>query len=328
MLVKPKAVEEVNFQDLLARNQQILESVAPDAYKGLSAIDPANKLMGISAYIEGLVRNKVNNALLAVMVDFATAEDLDNLASFYGVSRKVLENGNSSVVPPIPPIYETDEELRARIKQAPFGFSVAGPSASYEYYGKQADVSVKDVSAVSPSPCVVDISVLSYSEKGEADDNLVNTVKLALNDEFIRPVGDLVNVKSAEIIEYEISVTIRPQDNTPESAIDLNQIIANLQSYASSEHRCGGMVVASGIYANSHITGVEQATIISPTADIICTPYQAPYCLKVTAEFMTITNNEVSSEIKQELQEFNTTNVEDFESTNSEEKEELNGKPE
>ncbi|UQY80127.1 baseplate J family protein [Candidatus Hepatincola sp. Av] len=300
-MIKPKAVKEVDFQSLLERNQKLLESVAPDTYKNLSAVDPANKLMGISAYIEGLVRNKVNNALLAVMVDFAEDEDLDNLGNFYGLTRKVLEDGDSKATPPLPAIYETDEEFRARIKQAPFGFSVAGPTASYEFYGKEADIAVKDISAVSHSPCVVDITVLSYSGNGVADSNLLNTVTLALNDELVRPVGDLVNVKSAEIIEYEIAVTIRPQDNTPESAIDLNQIIANLQSYADSEHRCGGMVVASGIYANSHIAGVEQVTITSPTEDIICTPAQAPYCLKITAEFIAITDSAIQKVSKGKL---------------------------
>ena len=286
MVTKPKTVEEVDFQGILNRNQELLESIAPDVYSNLTTIDPANKLMGISAYIEGLVRNKVNNALLAVMVDFAKNEDLDNLGNFYGLTRKILVPANNSTVPPEDPVYETDKEFRTRIKEAPFGFSVAGPSASYEFYGKQADVNVKDISAISPSPCVVNVTVLSYQGNGSADDELVKTVNKALNSKNVRPVADLVEVQGAEIIEYAIDVKISLQENIPEYTINLNEIIFNLQNYANSEHRCGGIVVQSGIYAASHIKGVEQVIIENPTEDIICTPAQAPYCTNITAEFM------------------------------------------
>jgi len=296
MVTKPKTVEEVDFQGILNRNQELLESIAPDVYRNLTTIDPANKLMGISAYIEGLVRNKVNNALLAVMVDFAKNEDLDNLGKFYGLTRKILVPANNSTVPPEDPVYETDKEFRTRIKEAPFGFSVAGPSASYEFYGKQADVNVKDISAISPSPCVVNITVLSYQGNGSADDALVKTVNKALNSKHVRPVADLVEVQGAEIIEYTIDVKISLQENIPEYAINLNEIIFKLQNYADSEHRCGGMVVQSGIYAASHIKGVEQVIIENPTEDIICTPAQAPYCTSITAEFMP--NNKILAQMK------------------------------
>lgn len=295
MVTKPKTVEEVDFQEILTRNQKLLESIAPDVYRNLTTIDPANKLMGISAYIEGLVRNKVNNALLAVMVDFAKDEDLENLGSFYGLTRKILVPANNSTVPPEDPVYETDKEFRTRIKEAPFGFSVAGPSASYEFYGKQADVNVKDISAISPSPCVVSVAVLSYQGNGAADDTLVETVNKALNSENVRPVADLVEVQAAEIIEYTIDVKISLQENIPEYAINLNEIIFNLQNYADSEHRCGGIVVQSGIYAASHIKGVEQVIIESPTEDIICTPAQAPYCTSIKAEF--IPNNKIMAQL-------------------------------
>lgn len=307
MVTKPKTVEEVDFQEILNRNQKLLKSIVPDVYNNLTTIDPANKLMGISAYIEGLVRNKVNNALLAVMVDFAKDEDLENLGSFYGLTRKILVPANNSTVPPEDPVYETDKEFRQRIKEAPFGFSVAGPSASYEFYGKQADVNVKDISAISPSPCVVNVTVLSYQGNGEADDTLIETVNKALNSENIRPVADLVEVKGAEIIEYNIDVKISLQENIPEYAISLDEIILNLQNYADSEHRCGGIVVQSGIYAASHIQGVEQVIIENPTEDIICTPAQAPYCKGITAEF--IPNNQTMTQLTLANKQYTTQNA-------------------
>ncbi len=281
MTTKPKAVAELSFNTLLTRNEALLKVLAPLVYDGLVAYDAAKKLLGIEAYLEGLQRNEINQSLYAVMVDFATGTDLDNLASFYGIERKQVEDEEGNIVE------ESDDELRERIKEAPYGFSVAGPESSYIYFGKLSDPEVKDISAVSPNPCEVEITVLSMLGNGTASIDLVSKVSKTLNADDIRPMGDQVTAKGAEVIEYEIDVQITPQTNTPEASIDLEQIKANLQEYSDSEHRLGGIVVQSGIYASSHIEGVERVEIISPSTEIICNPAQAPFCTKVVASFST-----------------------------------------
>ncbi len=65
---------------------------------------------------------------------------------------------------------------------------MAGPTAAYEFYAKSADGRVSDVSATSPAPAEVLITVLSRDNSGAATADLLNAVNVALNAEEVRRV--------------------------------------------------------------------------------------------------------------------------------------------
>ncbi|MGX8894843.1 baseplate J/gp47 family protein, partial [Enterobacter cloacae] len=67
---------------------------------------------------------------------------------------------------------------------------------------------VSDVSAISPAPAKVTISVLSREGDGTASEELLRIVERALNDEDVRPVADRIKVQSAKIIPYQIDATL------------------------------------------------------------------------------------------------------------------------
>ena len=56
---------------------------------------------------------------------------------------------------------ESDTALRYRIQLSLEGYSTAGPVGAYVFHGLSADGRVKDISADSPSPGQVLITVLS-----------------------------------------------------------------------------------------------------------------------------------------------------------------------
>ena len=123
-MLLPKAIEELNFQEILSHKKSLLQKALPDVYQNLNNSDPAIALLEVSSYTEGLLRNRINNSILSVMLYYATGTDLDNLGRLYDITRKLIKAEDNTVNPPIDAIYESDIELRTRIIEAPKGFSV------------------------------------------------------------------------------------------------------------------------------------------------------------------------------------------------------------
>jgi len=111
-------------------------------------------------------------------------------------------------VPPVDAVMETDDALRVRVPEAFEGLSVAKPTAAYEFHAKSADGRVQDVSATSPSPASVVITVLSREGNGEAAEDLLATVNTALNAETVRPEADRVTVQGATIHDYRVKAKL------------------------------------------------------------------------------------------------------------------------
>lgn len=118
---------------------------------------------------------------------------------------------------------ESDDSLRERTRQAPEGFSVAGPSGAYEYFVKKYNQLVNDVKVSTPSPGVVDIRVLLAN--GEIPtETLLSEIYDYLNDKKIRPLTDNVVVNAPEVINYNITLTyyILTDNATTASTIQAN----------------------------------------------------------------------------------------------------------
>ena len=260
-LPAPKVVEELNFEtifqnilsDFLAKNQN---------YSTLLESDPAMIILEVCAYRELLLRNRINEAAKATMLAYATASDLENLAAFYGVAK--LDG-------------ETDDRLRQRTQLALEGFSTAGPSGAYIFHALSASNDVKSVSVKSPSPGQVLVTILSNIGNGVAPTSLINIVLSKLSEDDIRPLTDQVLVQSAAIINYTVQAIITVYSG-PSSAVVETEARAALQNFISERHAIGKIAAISGIYDALHVNGVKKVQLILPTADIVATDEQAPYC--------------------------------------------------
>ena len=213
-LPPPVVVEPLDFETLLAQRKAEFLALCPEDQREDYArtleleSEPITMQLEESCYRELLLRQRVNEAARAVMLAYSTESDLDNLAVNFNVERLVITPEDDSVTPPIAAVMESDPDLRTRTQQAFEGLSVAGPTAAYEFWGRSADGRVADISAVSPTPACVTISVLSREGDGTATEDLIDVVAAALNDEEVRPVADRVTVQSAEIVPYQIDATL------------------------------------------------------------------------------------------------------------------------
>ncbi|MRT52098.1 baseplate assembly protein, partial [Xylella fastidiosa subsp. multiplex] len=68
---------------------------------------------------------------------------------------------------------------------APEGYSVAGPEGAYIYHAISAHADVLDVSATSPTPGDVIITVLSRSANGQPSQDVLDAVMAAVNQESV-----------------------------------------------------------------------------------------------------------------------------------------------
>ncbi|ELQ5536231.1 baseplate assembly protein [Escherichia coli] len=286
-LPPPVVVEPLDFETLFAQRKAAFIAMYPEDEQEEIArtleleSEPITMLLEENCYRELLLRQRVNEAARAVMLAYSTDSDLDNLAVNFNVERLTIQEEDDSVTPPVEAVMESDPDLRTRTQQAFEGLSVAGPTAAYEFWGRSADGRVADISAVSPTPACVTISVLSREGDGTASDDLLSVVAAALNDEEVRPVADRVTVQSAEIVPYQIDATLYIYPG-PEAEPIRQASEQQLQAYIAAQNRLGRDIRLSAIYAALHVEGVQRVELAQPVADIVLSDYQASHCTEYT----------------------------------------------
>ncbi len=285
-LPAPIVVEVLDYEDILAERKATLISLYPEEQREAVArtlaleSEPIVKLLQENAYREVILRQRVNDAAKAVMLAHATGEDLDQLGANFNTPRLVITPADESTIPPTPAVMETDEDYRLRLQDAFEGMSTAGSAGSYRFHARSADGRVADVTAISPSPANVTVTVLSRDGDGTVSPELLQVVRDALNDEDVRPVADRVIVQSAKIAPYVIEAVLYLYPG-PEVAPILDTANKRLRAYVQNMRRLGRSIRRSSMNAALTVEGVEHVEIIKPAADIVLDKTQAGYCTGV-----------------------------------------------
>ncbi|WP_312157336.1 baseplate assembly protein [Pantoea piersonii] len=282
-LPAPEVIEVPDFETLLNERKEALIALYPAeeqaAVRRVLALesDPMVKTLQENTYREILLRQRINEAAQAVMVAYALGSDLDQLAASYNVQRLTVTPADPDAVPPVDAVMETDDALRVRVPEAFEGLSVAGPTAAYEFHAKSADGRVQDVSATSPSPASVLITVLSREGNGEAPADLLATVNTALNAESVRPVADRVTVQGATIHDYSVRAKLHLFDGVAAGPC-LEAANAQLAAYLTEQKKLGRSVRRESYGAVLRVPGVDWVEMIEPAADIILDRTAAGNC--------------------------------------------------
>lgn len=189
LLPPPDVVETLSYEQILADAKADL--IAKDAsYGPVLAIEsePMTKMLEVFAYRELLLRQRINNAAMRVMLAFASGNDLDHIGANFSVPRLLVDEGNPTAIPPIAPVYESDKDYKRRIQLSFEAFTTAGSEASYLFHSLSASGQVADAAALSPSPGNVDIYVLartgSHARKFDFDE-----LKALYNGRSPRAIG-------------------------------------------------------------------------------------------------------------------------------------------
>lgn len=286
-LAAPDIVEILDYETILAERKSTLVSLYPsDEQSDIETTlalesEPAVKQLEENTYREIVLRNRINDAAKAVMIQYANDNDLDNLAANFDVKRLTITPADETAVPPVDEVMESNDDLRNRIPQALAALSVAGPSAAYKYHALSADGRVLDAGITSPSPMHVLISVLSRNGDGTAEADLITAVEFALSDEDVRPLCDIVTVQSAAIVNYQITANLYVSKST-DKQLTIDAAIAAAQAYATEKHKTDKDIARSAIFAALHQTGVVRVELTSPVSDLTISKSQASYCTGIT----------------------------------------------
>ncbi|CAH2217083.1 jg15363 [Pararge aegeria aegeria] len=247
---QPNIIEPLNFEEILSRMRE--ELVKRDAsFTALVESDPAIKILEVAAWRELLLRQRINEAVKGNLLKFATGEDLDNLAEFYGVERQKEEE---------------DERFRKRVKAKIVGSSTCGSKEHYRYHALSADSRVKDALVESTIPGKVQISILStqLSTTGIVSEELLEIVKKQVTRDDIRVLTDTITVIGCNITEIDIHsrMSISP-------VISKEEIKKQFIEKFEANRRLGWNVTRSWIIANLFVDGVENVELIEPKEDVV-----------------------------------------------------------
>ena len=282
-LPAPVVVEQIDYEAILAERKTYAVSLWPaDQQAEVAATlalesEPLTKLLQESAYRETLLRQRVNEAALAVLLPFAQGADLEQIGARFNVSRLVITPANPSAVPPVAAVLEDYESLRERIQMAMEGLSTAGPRNAYIFHARSADGRVADASAISPAPAEVVVTVQSALGNGTAAPDLLAVVAAYLSDEDRRPVADRLTVQSAQKLPYTVEAVLYLNSSGPESEPVRVAAEARLAALVNARRRLGQEVNRSALDAALHIEGVKRVELPG-WVDIFASLTQAPYC--------------------------------------------------
>lgn len=285
-LPAPQVVEQIDFEQILAERKAYAVSLWPaDEQAEIAArleleSEPVTKLLQENAYREMILRQRVNEASLAVMLSSAGGNDLDQVAGNFNVKRLVIQAAQPQAVPPVPQVLESDDALRERAQMAFEGLSTAGPRNAYIFHARAADGRVADATADSPSPAVAVVTVQAAQGDGTASEALLATVRSYLNDEDRRPVADRLTVQGAQIIRYQVKAKLFLKTLGPEAEPIMDAAEQQLLAFVHQRRRLGMQVSESAIHAALHVEGVRKVEL-EGWSDINATLSQAPHCTNV-----------------------------------------------
>jgi phage-related baseplate assembly protein len=287
LLAPPDVVETLDYETILADRKAALIALWPDDEQDEIAArlelesEPLTKLLEENAYRELVLRQRINDATRAVMLAFATGNDLDQIGAWLEVARLVITEADDTTTPPTAAVYESDTRYRQRIQLALEGFTTAGSVGAYTYHALSASALVKDVDIDCLVAGIVTVTVLSTEGDGTPTADLLATVAAALNDEDVRPLCDTVEEQAAEIVMYEVVAALTFYTG-PGSELVLAAAQQAAEAYVTEQHKLGHDISRSGLFAALHQAGVQNVALTAPASDIVIERTQAAYCTGIT----------------------------------------------
>lgn len=257
-LPAPGILETIDFEVLLESMKDYLQTNLPEWTGRDIESDPINKVLEVFSYRETLLRQRINEAAEANLLNFATSGDLEQLAVFYGIERQVDE---------------TDSELRARTITHIKGFSVGGTADAYKAKVLSVSSNIRDISLDSPEQGKVRITVLSKDGDGAPDQTLLDSITEKVNADDVKIITDTIEVRGAEIITVNINVLLHLYPDTPDEVLDKARedfpILFNLA------RGMGWNLTKSWIVRQLHLEGVQEVEILEPSENISVDEFQS-----------------------------------------------------
>ncbi|MCS6760318.1 MAG: hypothetical protein MO852_16365, partial [Candidatus Devosia euplotis] len=157
----PDILEQLSFEQIRDELVSIFQFITRDIPS-----TPVMQLLEAIAYRELYLRARINDAVKAVLLPTSWGTNLDNIGARDGVERLVLDPGDPTATPPIPPTLEDPDDYRQRILEATRAVG-AGVTEAYESAARAAHPAIRDVLALRTGPAEAMIRVLAPGASSE-----------------------------------------------------------------------------------------------------------------------------------------------------------------
>lgn len=158
----------------------------------------------------------------------------------------------------------TDNEFYELMRLSLDGYSSAGPRNAYIYYAKRASTEIKDVIALSPTPCVV--KLYATTDEGAAPAEIKQKILAACSADEVRPLADSVSVEDPEEVEYNITFTYYIQRDSTKSASEIAEAVdAAVAEYTAwQDSKIGKDINPSHLIGLLMQTGIKRVALSYP----------------------------------------------------------------
>lgn len=165
---------------------------------------------------------------------------------------------------------EGDDSLRERIQLAPESFSVAGSKGAYIFHAKSASALIADVAVHSPEPGKVDVYLLLKDGQIPSDE-MIQTVEEHLSADNVRPLTDNVEVKPAQVVNYDLDVAYWiSRDNVTNAAQIIDAAQAAVDDYVQYQSSRLGLDLNPSVLINKLMNaGVKRVEVTSPVFTVL-----------------------------------------------------------
>jgi phage-related baseplate assembly protein len=265
-LTPPDVIETLDYEAIVTEMRDDLVARFPDIAGVIDLeSEPARKLIEAFAYRELLLRGRINDAARSVLLASSYGSNLDHLAALFATQRMQVEDASGAVVA------EDDDRLRRRVQLAPDAFSVAGPEGAYVYHALSAAPWARDATAIMTTPGRVRVTMLRAGEDPTPSIEERETVRLALIDNDVRPLTDMVEVLGPAVHPVTINATLTLYPG-PDGNLVRNRAVTALTTWVEANRMLGMNLRRSAIFSKLHQEGVHSVDLISPSADLVLGP--------------------------------------------------------
>jgi phage-related baseplate assembly protein len=295
-LTAPDAIEVVSFDDLVAAgktrflsewaDQQRVDTSLSDFTEQDLATHPLIVGLRTFAYVRGLDRQRVNDALSALLAPLAAGSNLDTLVASRNVERMTISAATATQAA----VMESDVSLLRRYLLS-FDKPSAGSSGRYLYDAWTAWPQSTDKTlglwdarvngwAVHGRRGDTDVVVIGpYGRLPTADE--LNTIRKAVTDPNRAPEAVAISVMAATRAEYAASLVIEIPGVGPSADAVKAEAINRVTTAATNRVLVGGEIPDGLLAGAAYGDGVIRVRDLSPVV-IAADPYAVPVMTRLS----------------------------------------------
>lgn len=273
----PLAIRGMDFEAItaerLVRLTALLQLAGIDFDVDTLESDPAIILQQADASRELRAYAAINDAVRAGLIAFATDSDLDHLGltAALGLPAGQRDSMLRRIIVPAtvnaPAVMESDAEYRRRLLLAPEAYATAGTAGSYIFHALWADARVLNADVWTPAPGEVTVAIQSREADGTAPDDLVETVRSHLTRKDIKPLTDVVTVRSVENVGFAVSLDAYILPGPDPLAVEA-AIRQSVLKMTASRRTPARDMPRSAIVGAAQLDIVDKVTLVAPSGDI------------------------------------------------------------